>query len=320
MPWFKIDDKAHSHPKWLKAGNAAIGLFVRAGSYSAQHLTEGIVPGAVAQLYGTAPQAAKLVKVGLWHGSPHECPRCPQPAAGDYVIHDFFEGGRNSTRAQVEDGRKRATDRKAKQRDRENADRIEDENDSNRLRFEDEKSANRDRNEARFPAPPQVREGRHSVTPQGVSQPPSSSTSSNTSTSYGSTSPLPPEPGQLPVLFGAEEGEGHPSELRQLVRAMGSQGMDVSWPLNAAEWHQLREQISRVGLHPLVEHAARAWQAAKNQPYSARYFLAGWLSLQPAPTDQPTGLRALGGPSKTTDYLASMAAIAEEYRQKGTGS
>ena len=27
MPWFKFDDKAHSHPKWLKAGNAAISAF-----------------------------------------------------------------------------------------------------------------------------------------------------------------------------------------------------------------------------------------------------------------------------------------------------
>ena len=56
MTWFKVDDTFYGHPKTLKAGNAAVGLWVKAGAYAAQHLTEGVVPGVVAQLYGTAPQ------------------------------------------------------------------------------------------------------------------------------------------------------------------------------------------------------------------------------------------------------------------------
>lgn len=315
MPWFKIDDKAHSHPKWLTAGNAAIGLFVRTGSFSAQHLTEGIVPAAIAKLYGTPAQAARLVKAGLWHGSPHTCPRCPQPAAGDFVIHDFFEGGRNSTRAQVEDTRKRAAERQSKHREKQAAARNEDENEADREIFGDESSANRGEKESRFGAKPQVRARRHSVTPQTVSQP--SSSSPSTSTSYGGTSSPQPPADRLPAIAGQAPEDG---DVRRLVDAMANQGMGVSWPLNAAEWQRLSQQIQAVGIHELVEHAARSWQAAKSQPYSARYFLAGWLTLQPTPEGPRGGLRAVGGPSKTTDYLSDMAAIAEEMRQNGTGS
>lgn len=58
MTWFKVDDTFYGHPKTLKAGNAAVGLWVKAGAYAAQHLTEGVVPGVVAQLYGTARRPA----------------------------------------------------------------------------------------------------------------------------------------------------------------------------------------------------------------------------------------------------------------------
>ena len=35
MPWFIVDDSAHSHPKLIKAGNSAVGLWMRCGSYAA---------------------------------------------------------------------------------------------------------------------------------------------------------------------------------------------------------------------------------------------------------------------------------------------
>ncbi|MFI6465703.1 hypothetical protein [Streptomyces sp. NPDC050538] len=115
MPWFNVDDKAHSHPKMIKAGNAAVGLWLRCGSYVAQHLTDGVVPGLVADMYGTAPQITKLVKVGLWHPNGHICPSCPQPAEGDYYMHDYAANG-NPLRAEVEQRRKRAAEKKARQR------------------------------------------------------------------------------------------------------------------------------------------------------------------------------------------------------------
>lgn len=115
MPWFNVDDSAHSHPKMIKAGNAAVGLWMRCGSYVAQHLTDGIVPGLVAAMYGTAPQIKKLTAVGLWHATGHDCPSCPQPPAGDYCMHDYARNG-NPTRAEVERRRAKAADKKRKQR------------------------------------------------------------------------------------------------------------------------------------------------------------------------------------------------------------
>ncbi|MEY9937345.1 hypothetical protein [Streptacidiphilus sp. MAP5-3] len=114
MPWFAVDDSAHSHPKLLRAGNAAVGLWLRCGSYASQHLTDGIVPGAVAAMYGTAPQILKLVRVGLWHAADHDCTRCVRPAAGDYVMHDYSPP--NPTRQEVLQRRAKAAAKKRQQR------------------------------------------------------------------------------------------------------------------------------------------------------------------------------------------------------------
>lgn len=65
--WFKVDDKFAMHPKSMRAGNAALGLWVRAGSWSAAHLTDGFIPGDLLGAIGGSRSAAdKLVKVGLW--------------------------------------------------------------------------------------------------------------------------------------------------------------------------------------------------------------------------------------------------------------
>lgn len=52
MPWFRVDDSFHSHPKVITAGNEAIGLWLRCGTYAAQHLTDGFIPEGIAILYG----------------------------------------------------------------------------------------------------------------------------------------------------------------------------------------------------------------------------------------------------------------------------
>ncbi|MET7616982.1 mucin-2 [Streptomyces sp. NPDC005408] len=276
MTWFKIDDSAHMHPKFIAAGNAALGLWLRCGAYSAQHLTEGTVPGIVAKQYGTAPQAAKLVKVGLWHEQGHDCPRCAQPAPGDYMVHDFFEAGRNSTRAQVEANRTAAAERKAKSRTRGNADRIGDESAANRKRNERGSSTNQTRN------PPQFQEGSagqegvsHRDAAEGVTGP-QANTKPYPSTSYGSR-------GQQ-----ASPDEPRIAEpVRPLVDAMTAAGMVVSWELAPAEWVLLQALVERCGVQILVDHAGGAWQAARTRVRSARYFLAGWRSLPTMPTRAP---------------------------------
>ncbi|MEU9065854.1 hypothetical protein AB0D60_03020 [Streptomyces sp. NPDC048306] len=119
MPWFVVDDSAHMHPKLLAATNAGLGLWLRCGSYAAQHLTDGIVPGVIAKMYGTPGQIKKLVAAGLWHEHGHTCPhtKCQQPAPGDYYMHDYLDPY-NPSRAEVENRRRREAEKKARYRAR----------------------------------------------------------------------------------------------------------------------------------------------------------------------------------------------------------
>jgi hypothetical protein len=117
MAWFALDDGFDTHPKVRKAGNAAVGLFVRLGVHATRHLTEGHLDGDIVRQYGTEPNVRKLIAVGMLHGAGHTCPRCVQPAEGDYVIHDYLDY--NKSRAQIEAAREAA--RKRQNRGRENA-------------------------------------------------------------------------------------------------------------------------------------------------------------------------------------------------------
>lgn len=113
MPWFAVDDNADMDPKLVKAGNPAVGLWLRCGAYAARHLTDGMIPGEVARLYGTATQIKKLVVVGLWHEHGHACddPKCQQPQPGDYYMHGYLNGA-NKPRAEVEARRRKDAEKK----------------------------------------------------------------------------------------------------------------------------------------------------------------------------------------------------------------
>lgn len=52
--------------KVAAAGNAAMGLWVRAGSWSQRELTGGFIPKHIARTLGTSGQAKSLVSAGLW--------------------------------------------------------------------------------------------------------------------------------------------------------------------------------------------------------------------------------------------------------------
>jgi hypothetical protein len=94
--------------------------------------------------------------------------------------------------------------------------------------------------------------------------------------------------------------------------------MAVSWSLSDDERRALATKLAAVGAPALVEHAARIWRSARETPWSARLFLPQWLTLAaPSPGAPPSPLDALGGPSRTNEYLADMAAIAAEMRQNG---
>ncbi|HSW43505.1 MAG TPA: hypothetical protein VLM76_13440 [Patescibacteria group bacterium] len=84
MPWGRIDDTFHSHPKVLGIPRperaAVVGVYWLAISWSNAHGTDGLVPTAVLdELCGTPEIAAILVRQKLWHRS----------GTKGYRIHDF---------------------------------------------------------------------------------------------------------------------------------------------------------------------------------------------------------------------------------------
>ncbi|MFB6977737.1 hypothetical protein [Streptomyces scopuliridis] len=272
MPWFKIDDKAHSHPKFMRAGNAALGLWLRCGSYAAQHLTEGIVPGVVAQLYGTTPQAMKLVKADLWHEHGHSCGRCPQPLEGDYVIHDFLEDGRNTSRAKHEAERKKARDRQARHRDSRTSG---SEGSSETDRFEDESSSKKSESASENFEFPDSSAGQRHVSRRdenvtgihaGAAPVP------NPSTSYGSTG-----------AAASEERPGLPDQLAELKRGIAAAGLSgIAWDLRESGWEYTRQAMNRVGVPAMVAYAINSARL-KGQPAGASAWVQGWRSLEATP-------------------------------------
>lgn len=87
MGWFKVDDGLAFHRKTLEAGNAAIGLWTRAGSWlrkdgNALKGHPGVLLLTTAQTMGTTAQINALVKVELWH-------RCTVDGRKALRFHDW---------------------------------------------------------------------------------------------------------------------------------------------------------------------------------------------------------------------------------------
>ena len=276
MPWFRIDDKAHSHPKLIKAGNAALGLWLRCGAYAAQHLTDGIVPGVVAELYGTKPQAAKLVKAGLWHEHGHDCPRgCPNPGPGDYVFHDFLDDGRNTSRARHEAEKKKARDRQAKHREGARGPQNGDENAEKTRDFTFDSSSKKsesasEKTQSWDSSAGQSGESRRDASVTGIH----AGATPYPSTSYGSTG-----------AAGEQRSGGLPDPLSELKRGIATAGITgVAWDLRESSWEYTRQAIERVGVPAMVAYAVNSARL-KGQPAGASAWVQGWRSLE-APEQQ----------------------------------
>lgn len=71
MAWFKVDDGFWAHPKILMLSDGAQALWLRAGSWSSQQLTDGFIPEtALPMLRGTVEAATELVSAGMWDRLP----------------------------------------------------------------------------------------------------------------------------------------------------------------------------------------------------------------------------------------------------------
>ena len=107
MPWFRLDDSFHSHPKVIAAGNEAVGLYVRCGTHAAQHLTDGFIDEETAVLYGACDTGSRrdpgtgkpetladtLVRTKLW-----------RRARGGWRMRDYLDY--NPSREAVENERR----------------------------------------------------------------------------------------------------------------------------------------------------------------------------------------------------------------------
>lgn len=93
MTWFKVDDKLHDHRKARSAGKAAMGVWVLAGSWSADNLRDGFVPDTVLPRWGNRRDAQRLVDVGLWHDDTDD-------GETGWRFHEWTE--RQPTRAETE--------------------------------------------------------------------------------------------------------------------------------------------------------------------------------------------------------------------------
>ena len=108
MPFVLMDDKFHSNPKVIAAGNAAVGLYARLLSWSSDNGTDGYVPEAVARQYGTRREILALV----------EARRTPDGSGlldetyGGFLIPDFLD--HNPSAAQVRERRAEKSQVKAR--------------------------------------------------------------------------------------------------------------------------------------------------------------------------------------------------------------
>lgn len=98
MTWFRVDDNLAFHPKVMQAGNAAMGLWVRAGSHVAMQLLDGFVPKDIATAMGPPSQTRALLDAGLW-----------LPCGKGYEFHEWAD--RQPSREEVEDRRRAGAER-----------------------------------------------------------------------------------------------------------------------------------------------------------------------------------------------------------------
>ena len=81
MPWFKVDDGFHGHPKVVELSLAAVGIWALSGSWCAKYLTDGVITlRAIERMEGDEALALELVARGLW-----------LEVAGGYEFKDWAE-------------------------------------------------------------------------------------------------------------------------------------------------------------------------------------------------------------------------------------
>jgi hypothetical protein len=128
MTWFKVDDKLHSHRKVAALGDdvGALALWTIAGSWCADHLTDGFVPAYMVQRFLPLSRAkanrmvSALVSVGLWEPFTKEVDGKSEEG---WLFHGWNETGRQPSSAQVLADREANAARQAAFRERKKSER-----------------------------------------------------------------------------------------------------------------------------------------------------------------------------------------------------
>lgn len=112
MPWVKIDDGFHDHPKVKMIGLDGAGLLVSLTTWSSRHLTDGIVPEQVIRdmcghhrTFNTL--LTRLIKAKCLR-------RCPGGTTKRYIIHDYLDYNDSADVVKA----RRAAEREKKRRQR----------------------------------------------------------------------------------------------------------------------------------------------------------------------------------------------------------
>lgn len=107
MTWFRVDDGFHDHPKFWNATEYAVCLWVRAGSWSAEKLTDGFIPdGMIHRWTRNADVAAQeLVTNGTW-----------KRVEGGFQFHDWNDW--NPSKEKVLKEREQWAERQRRSRER----------------------------------------------------------------------------------------------------------------------------------------------------------------------------------------------------------
>ncbi len=106
MAWFKIDDRLWAHPKWVGLSDAAQALWIRSGTWSASHLTNGFIPKTAYRVLNARKRTIdELLAAGLW-----------EVAENGVMFHDW--NVYQLTREQVAERREKTAARVAEWRER----------------------------------------------------------------------------------------------------------------------------------------------------------------------------------------------------------
>lgn len=124
---------------------------------------------------------------------------------------------------------------------------------------------------------------------------------------------------RLPVVRGGQN-DRLPEEIVRLKDGMSGAGINVPWKFRGDDQIRVLNDIKRLGIPLMVEHALKAVQGSSKPPFSSRWFYDGWHDIHtPIAIDGPGGnVVRLQQPLTGTDAkVAGWMAIAAQLRQEG---